>query len=418
MAKSRAVEPSGCIVFLLLLLASPVSAMNLYVDRLDDEYNGCSMESCSLREAITVANGSDVYDTIILPAGTVELSRVGAGEDGNSTGDLDITRSVTIVGKGPGVSIVDANYLDRVFHIMGSGVVGAFEGMTITRGGNLAMGDCGGGIYVSHGTAVILRCDVVDNVSPLGGITSGCGGGIQARTGAVLWIEDSSVRSNVADNLGGGMFVNNESSLHVLRSTISQNHASVGAPAVYFQGDTGQINDSTISGNFTGSLDYGSIFVSGSMTLGFCTLTGNTDPTIKSSAANSVTLGRTIIHGQCGDSGISLGGNIETPGNTCGLSPLNDLMTSVDPDLGPLGLFGGLTETHRPSPTSVVVDLIFPPGVPDCTRPDQRGVPRPADSSGGATPLCDVGAVELIHGEIFLDGFECGYTGSWSSEAP
>ncbi len=57
MARIRAVEPSGCVVILLLLLASPVFALNIYVDRLDDEYNGCSLDSCSLREAISSYKG-------------------------------------------------------------------------------------------------------------------------------------------------------------------------------------------------------------------------------------------------------------------------------------------------------------------------------------------------------------------------
>jgi CSLREA domain-containing protein len=396
--------------------------LDIYVDRLDDEYNGCSLESCSLREAITLVNMSDIYDTIILPAGTIELGRVGAGEDANVSGDLDITRSVTIVGKGPGVSVVDANHLDRVFHIKDSGVAVLFEHLTITGGGNTLMGDGGGGVYVDQGTAVFLHCDITGN-SAEGG--AGGGGGVSAFAGAVLWIEDSSVRSNSADHahqVGGGILAINGVSLHVIRSTISGNSAGLGAPAVWFVGTGAQLSDSTISGNSGGSPNYGSVFVSGDMSLEFCTLTDNAEPTIGLSGSGSVvTLGRNIVHGQCDDSGGSLttlGGNIEIPGDTCGLSPSIDLVSSANPELGPLGRFGGLTETHRPSPTSVVVDLAFPPGVPDCTRPDQRGFSRPADGSGDGMSRCDSGAVELIHGELFMDGFECGSTGSWSTAAP
>ena len=186
----------------------------------------------------------------------------------------------------------------------------------------------------------------------------------------------------------------------------------------------GYITDSTISGNYGPTSEDGAIHVYGQLTLEFCTLTGNTDPTITLfSSSTQVTLGRTIIQGECkkgfsaGDP-ISMGGNIETPGDTCGLSPATDLITPFDPELGPLGFYGGITETHRPSPTSLVVDLAYPPGVPDCTRLDQRGFSRPQNASGGGSPQCDVGAVELIHGEIFLDGFECGYTAPWSGEAP
>jgi len=421
MDRIRPARQSGFAVALLLLLATPVSALNLYVDRLDDEYNGCSLDSCSLREAIQVVNNNSAYDTIYLPAGTIELSRVGAGEDDNSSGDLDIRRSVTIVGKGPGVSIVDANFLDRVFHIMDPGVAVLFKRITITRGGNSAMGDGGGGVFVSKGTAAFLHCDIVGNMSPHLGVTSGCGGGLQASLGATLWIEESSVRWNSADWLGGGIFFNADQ-LFVLRSTISQNFAGLGGAAVY--GGAGYITDSTISANFGQTSEGGAIHVFGQVTIEFCTLTDNTDPTITLfSSLTEVTLGRNIIHGQCESLGtaghpISLGGNIETPGDTCGLSPANDFITPFDPELGPLGFYSGTTETHRPLPNSLVVDLTFPSGVPDCTRPDQRGFPRPQNASGGGAPQCDVGAVELIYGEIFLDGFGCGYTGAWSAEAP
>lgn len=416
----RPATQSGFAAAVLLLLATPGFALNVYVDRLDDEYNGCSLDSCSLREAIQLVNNNASYDTIFLPAGTIELSRVGAGEDDNSSGDLDLRRSVTIVGKGPGVTIVDANFLDRVFHIMDPGVAVLFERMTITRGGNPSMGDGGAGVFVKQGTAVFLHCDIVGNHSPLLGVTSGCGGGISATLGAVLWLEDSSVRWNSADWLGGGIFSNSQ--IFTLRSTISHNFAGDGGAAVY--GGEGNITDSTISSNFGPTTEGGAIHVFGQLTIEFCTLTDNTEPTITMfSSSTHVTLGRNIIHGQCeplGSAGppTSLGGNIETPGDTCGLSPAIDLITPLDPELGPLGFYSGTTETHRPSPNSLVLDLAFPPGVPDCTRPDQRGFPRPQNASGGGSPQCDVGAVEVIHGEIFLDGFECGYSGAWSEEAP
>jgi CSLREA domain-containing protein len=277
MDRIRPARQSGLATVLLLLLASPVFALNVYVDRLDDEYDGCSLDSCSLREAIQFVNNNSEYDTIYLPAGTIELSRVGAGEDDNTSGDLDIRRSVTIVGKGPGVSIVDANYLDRVFHIMDPGVAVLFKRITITRGGNPAMGDGGGGVFVSQGTAAFLHCDIVGNVSEVGGGSSGCGGGIQASHGATLWIEESSVRWNSADSLGGGIFFNANQNF-ILRSTVSQNFAGLGGAAVW--GGSGYITDSTISGNFGPTSEGGAIHVFGQLTIEFCTLTDNTDPTI------------------------------------------------------------------------------------------------------------------------------------------
>lgn len=421
MDRTRLATRSGFAVALLMLVAVPVSALNVYVDRLDDEYNGCSLDSCSLREAIQYVNNNAAYDTIYLPEGTIELSRVGAGEDNNASGDLDLRRSVTIVGKGAGVTIVDANFLDRVFHIMDPGVAVLFERMTITRGGNQSMGAGGAGVFVTQGTAAFLHCDIVGNHSPLLGITSGCGGGIQATNGATLWLEDSSVRWNTADWLGGGILAFSQT--YILRSTISHNFAGSGGAAMYGGGE-GNISDSTISSNFGPTTEGGAIHVTGQHTIRFCTLTENTEPTITlDQSSTEVILGRNIIHGQCASLGsagppFSLGGNIETPGDTCSLSPAIDLITPFDPELGPLAYNSGTTETHRPLPTSLLLDLAFPPSVPDCTRPDQRGFPRPQSASAGGASECDAGAVEVIYGEVFFDGFECGYTGAWSDKAP
>lgn len=55
----------------------------------------------SLREAITAANNLAGADTIVLPAGVYKIALADSGEDGNQTGDFDITTAVTIQGPGP-----------------------------------------------------------------------------------------------------------------------------------------------------------------------------------------------------------------------------------------------------------------------------------------------------------------------------
>lgn len=101
--------------------------------------------SCTLREAIMNANlpaggdttggdcaaGSAGTDTITLPAGTYTLTIGGTDEDLNATGDLDITDSLTINGRGAGATVVDAAGIDRVFHIIGAVSVG-LNGLTVT----------------------------------------------------------------------------------------------------------------------------------------------------------------------------------------------------------------------------------------------------------------------------------------------
>ena len=61
----------------------------------------------SLREALEAANAGDSDDEVVLAAGTYTLS--------HSDGDLEILGELTITGQGLGVTIIDANGIDRVF---------------------------------------------------------------------------------------------------------------------------------------------------------------------------------------------------------------------------------------------------------------------------------------------------------------
>ena len=79
---------------------------------------------CSLRAAITEANAAAAADIITLPAGTYTLSLVGANEDNNAGGDLDIRSSLTINGAGAATTIIQANLApnsatERVMHVTG-----------------------------------------------------------------------------------------------------------------------------------------------------------------------------------------------------------------------------------------------------------------------------------------------------------
>ena len=90
--------------------------------------------SCTLREAIMSANkdkesgkkrgecpaGSGA-DTIIIPSGIYTLTKSDSGsEDSGSTGDLDITSDISIIGDGAANTIINAveNTGDRIFHIL------------------------------------------------------------------------------------------------------------------------------------------------------------------------------------------------------------------------------------------------------------------------------------------------------------
>jgi hypothetical protein len=77
----------------------------------------------------------------------------------------------------------------------------------------------------------------------------------------------------------------------------------------------------------------------------------------------------------------------------------------LDPLLGPLGNYGGPTQTHLPLPGSPVIDRGDPSFNPDQFEPplttDQRGLPRVVSSPIlDRLPIVDIGAVELQNARV------------------
>jgi hypothetical protein len=130
----------------------------------DDVPDDLPALGCALWEAIGIANahgtgthfgctevetgwGSLLIYHINLPdpkGGYTYILIGAAGEDGNASGDLDITANVRIIAWGAGTTIIDAAEKDRVFHICPGGGCGnsvTFMGVAV-RNGNAA--DYGG----------------------------------------------------------------------------------------------------------------------------------------------------------------------------------------------------------------------------------------------------------------------------------
>lgn len=177
------------------------------------------------------------------------------------------------------------------------------------------------------------------------------------------------------------------------RSTMSGNSAGAWGGGIAIRGGEVVITNSTVSGNSAGN-NGGGITMGGSdtLTLSHSTLANNAAPVGPAiSIFAPITFAGSIIEGGCSiDGGVvtTLGHNIESPANTCGLDPLFDDQVDVaGVSLAPLDDNGGPTRTHLPSPTSPAVNAI---PIQDCSVPtDQRGIARPQGSG------CDVGAVEL-----------------------
>jgi predicted outer membrane repeat protein len=284
--------------------------------------------ACSLREAVIQINAGansadcvnstgDVYgtnDTITLRAGTYNLTIPGLDEDYTGVlpnfivvntpnpfiGDIDIMRSVRIVGAGAdttiiqwGAAVAEADR-DRIFHIFtttdGALVNVAIDGVTIQGGRTLQqfiefgpddpvspgvaptesyLRRAGGGLAVGPGANVVLIDPALE-----GAENSAGRGGSQRPTdpesGATFALALTGVKvlSNQAQGDGAGIYT--ASPMTATNVLVSGNTSTVNGGGIYNEGAT-SITNSTISGNRAEG--GGGLFLTGSNTV---TITGTT----------------------------------------------------------------------------------------------------------------------------------------------
>ena len=315
---------------------------------------------------------------------------------------------------GEGNLTVDGDEDHRVFSVS-EGVTAALRGFSVTNGFNMGVGEFslegdGGGIY-NDGTLTLTNSTVSGNWADYGGgiyndgalmLTSSTVSDNPARDGGgiyndgTLTLTNSTVSGNLAacapgcPGDGGGIY--NDGTLTLTNSTVSGNGASQGGGIYNFEG-TLTLTNSTVSGNTWGS---GIANNSGTLTLTSSTVSGNSSVGITNYENGTLTLTNTLVDNECyGAINVSGGGNLESPGDTCGFDQATDQVevTVEQLNLGPLWDNGGPTRTHALLPGSVAIDKI---PAADCVdadgqplTSDQRGEPRPAGDG------CDVGAFEV-----------------------
>ena len=203
--------------------------------------------SCSLRAAVREANALPGADTITLPAGTYGLTQAGGGEDAGSTGDLDISSTLTINGAGIASTTVDANNIDRVFHILSTGVVTITQ-VTIQDGtppnvGSDVNARSGGGVR-NDGRLTMSYARVTANRAANGAVAAypasrgGLGGGIYSYANSVLNLDYVNIDANYAGNGANGD---------------SQNHGEGGSGGgIASNGATVTIQNSQVTNNWSG----------------------------------------------------------------------------------------------------------------------------------------------------------------------
>jgi CSLREA domain-containing protein len=270
--------------------------------------------------------------------------------------DITDAAGLTIDGTGQTVTISG----DDLYQVLLVGVSASLtlDYMTVANG-NIVSG-AGGGIRNNEGTLTITNSTISDNSAV------GVGGGIYNY--GTLTITNSTVSGNSATLEGGGVFNGFSSTLTITNSTFSDNDAIIGGGIKNSNLGTLTVTNSTFSGN---SADVG----------GGIENNGSTVTFLNTIVANS-TLG-----GNCSGT-ITNGGNNIDDGTTCGWGSANGSMSSTDPLLGTLADNGGPTQTFALLAGSPAIDGVMfntPNGAPST---DQRGVARPQGV------LYDIGAYE------------------------
>ena len=191
----------------------------------------------SLRAAITQANRNGQNDEIILAPGVYRLTRAGANENANATGDLDITearRSLKITGAGQMRSIIDAGGIDRVFEVK-AGAKLVLSGVSVAHGDSepvvfitipsedegitfpaASFGPGGGGV-LNAGELIVDQCDFIGNHASNGGAIANRG---------TATITATNFFANTAEQWGGAVL--NEETLTISGSLFSGNLAGYG----------------------------------------------------------------------------------------------------------------------------------------------------------------------------------------------
>ncbi|MHB8678338.1 MAG: choice-of-anchor Q domain-containing protein [Rudaea sp.] len=278
----------------------------------------------------------------------------------------------------------------------GAGGFGGGGGSSSGDGGNGGFGG-GGGLGnsgtqgqggVGGGNAAIGASGTPSS----GGGGAGMGGAIFNDAG-ILTITNSTFTSNTAAGGGSGMggsgsgfggaIFNYSGSLTIVNSTLALNTAIVG-PCGY--------------GCVGGTVDGGAVY---SLDDHGCNAGGNTC----GNSASTFDLENSIFsNSQGGTHDIVINtGSPPAAGTFSGLIVMSydstqfttNPVSSADPQLSPLGHYGGWTPTMVPHQGSAAIDAV------GCVLAvDQRGVARPQGTS------CDVGAVEYDGDYIFANGFD------------
>ena len=262
------------------------------------------------------------------------------------------------------------------------------DGGGVYNYGDLRMTNCsvggfaGGGVY-NDGTLTFVNSWVVSNWHV----------GIWNK--GTLTITDSRISGNAngADYEDVGAGIHNTGTLTLTNSTVAANrdYGLRGSGGIYNAGGVVTLTNSTVSGN--DGYGAGGVFNTGTLAMANSTVSGNGDADVHNEGMATVM--NSLIDGDCEGDLTSDGGNIESPGNTCGFDKDKGDQVDVSEaqlNLGELADNGGPTMTHALQTDPVLSAAINRIPEEACeVLEDQRGEQRP--ETGGS--MCDVGSYEV-----------------------
>jgi predicted outer membrane repeat protein len=343
-------------------------------------------------------DGGGLYLTGTPQLGTAQIS--GGTISGNTAG-----RGGGVFLYTPHVAyLTDVNVRSNTAFVDGGGFYNFHARLTVDGGSVQAntAGSQGGGVH-ADGDPGLLHTEL--RLVDLSGNSAEAGGGTY-QLGGVLRLD----RSRVSHNSGSGAYAPG-GVLEVFGTTLigNRNTENYGGGVLIDLNGSGVVRNSTFTGN-TAASKGGAVSTFGSLTLENVTISGNSAPQgggLGVAPGAPVTLKNTIIAnspqgGNC-DGTITFSKYSIASDNTCALFGPGD-RNATDPQLTPLGAYGGPTPVFMLATGSPAIDGVLGNDAP---ATDQRGIGRPQGVG------FDIGAVERTATDtdqpidlIFRDGFE------------
>ena len=343
------------LVLFLSLLTSTANAATLTVT------NGADSGAGSLRNQVAAAASGDTIDF----SGVTTVTLTSA--------QIDLNKNLTING-GTGVTITRGGATEFRLFLVGTGFTVDMTNLTLTNGGGPA---ASGGAIRSNGTLRLAQCVFSGNAALSAGAIFSAGPLLTA-------VDCTFTGGSLAGGAGSAVYLDAGQSATFTGCTFTDNSGySTIATAL---NATLALTNCTIAGNTSPE---SIVELSGPLTAQNCTFSGNSgiwqSITVRNVAGANASVKNCLFSGTGTQFFVQSPGTLTSLGNNICSSNLPNAVASdkinVATLVGPLGSYGGLTQTCPLLPGSPAIDAGDATGAPAA---DQRGIARVGAVDSGA----------------------------------